>query len=263
MFQQSLKKKKVFNGVAAVMWICQTQSQGLGGCLRQHLPPLQASEGSGAGQAGHAMALPSLHRPRGRSPKGLYPSDLSLTSTWSYRAHPPRYNSQQILPAGHREAGNQGWLDQAFLQLRSSAWYGCGRGWWSAEALRHLLPIWGKELYKLLIDPPLGGLLRLFCFCSQIRFPTEMSIVQVKNIMPPQKAHTSEIHMLIWSLCSFQPNPQMKMCSDLSLRQDINQFITCRYQRGIAQLLPGQDCCPKHRVGWRKGRPNIIQIIQI
>lgn len=68
MFQQSLKEKKkkeVVNGVAAVMWICQTWSQELGGCLRQHLPPLQASAGSGAGQAGHA-ACPHATTPVGK-----------------------------------------------------------------------------------------------------------------------------------------------------------------------------------------------------
>lgn len=37
-----------------------------GGCLRQHLPPLQASVGSGAGQAGHAALCPHPTGPSGK-----------------------------------------------------------------------------------------------------------------------------------------------------------------------------------------------------
>lgn len=40
---------------------------------------------------------------------------------------------------------------------------------------------------------------------SQIRLPTEMVIIGVKNAMPPQKVHTCEIHTLLCPLCSFQP----------------------------------------------------------
>lgn len=40
---------------------------------------------------------------------------------------------------------------------------------------------------------------------SQIRYPTEMGPVWVKDAVPSQKIHTSEIPTLICPLYSFQP----------------------------------------------------------
>lgn len=77
--------------------------------------------------------------PRPHGEKGRDPSDLSVTSTRSYRAHPPWCNLQQILPVGHREAGNSSCIDQAACSCKAAR--GIGVEGTEAQALRHLCPI--------------------------------------------------------------------------------------------------------------------------